>query len=241
MKYAVLSDIHSNREALEAVLKRLQDYSPDKFLCLGDIVGYGPDPSFCLETVRSLDPEAVRGNHDAGACGQADLSLFNENAREAALWTEKILNSAEKEYLSSLPLVKIQNGITLVHSSLQSPEKWYYIISAGDAGASFRRLENRIGFFGHSHVPVILKETDGEIIPSYDFRVELETGARYLINIGSVGQPRDRDPRASAGLYDSEAETVEIIRVEYPYQKTREKIISAGLPRFLGERLAVGR
>jgi len=241
MKYAILSDIHSNREALEAVLARLREYSPDAFLCLGDIVGYGADPSACLSIVRSLTDNTVRGNHDAAAVDLTDLRYFNPAARHAALWTEKTLEVEEKEYLTSLPLVKITGGMTLFHSSLDSPEEWGYITSTADARASFRLLRTGIGFFGHTHLPVVLAEAGGEISACFEDRVELNKEIRYLVNVGSVGQPRDRDPRASAGIYDSARQTVEIIRVEYPYEKTQEKIVDAGLPPFLAERLAEGR
>lgn len=241
MKYALLSDIHANLEALQAVLSEISSRGITDFICLGDIVGYGADPRACLETVRGLNPRIVQGNHDYAAAGPVDLSSFNKNARLALLWTRKQLDSAGRDFLKSLPLTAEVFGATLVHSSLKDPGRWEYILNPRDARASFDLLLNEICFFGHSHRPRVYREEEGEITVEEGGRIELRAGSRYLINPGSVGQPRDRDPRASFGVYDSAEKKVEIMRIEYPVEKAQEKILRAGLPPFLASRLAVGR
>jgi len=241
MKYAILSDIHSNLEALRAVLSEISRRGITNFICLGDIVGYGADPRACLEIVREIQPRAVRGNHDYAAAGPVGLSGFNDNARLALLWTRPQINSAGRDYLNSLPLIAEVSGVTLVHSSLKDPGRWEYILAPPDARSSFRSLPGSICFFGHTHRPLAYREEGGEITAENGPRIELQEGSRYLVNVGSVGQPRDRDPRAAFGVYDSEGRSVEIIRIEYPVEKAREKILRAGLPSFLASRLTEGR
>ncbi len=241
MRYAILSDIHGNLEALQTVLAAVRRLSIDRYICLGDSVGYGADPKACLETLRLLNPLGVLGNHDAAACGLDTAESFNERARQAIFWTEGLLDQAEKEYLAALPLTRLIDEIALVHGSLSAPPDWEYVLSPADARPSFNRLPGRLCFFGHSHLPGFFREKEGVIDFVPDEEVRLAPGCRYLINAGSVGQPRDRDPRASFILFDDRAEIIRIVRVAYPIRKAQEKILAAGLPRFLAERLAVGR
>ncbi len=241
MKYAILSDIHSNLEALRVVLSEISRRGITDFICLGDIVGYGADPRACLEIVKEIQALAVLGNHDYAAAKPVDLSIFNENARLAIIWTRERLEPPGKDYLNSLPLTAEVSGVTLVHSSLNEPERWHYILNPRDARASFDSLLEPICFFGHSHRPLAYREERGEITVEYGPWIEFQDGSRYLVNVGSVGQPRDRDPRAAFGIYDQEEKNVEIVRVEYPVAKAQEKILRAGLPSFLASRLAEGR
>lgn len=241
MRYAILSDIHSNLEALQAVLSEVRRRNIQRYICLGDIVGYGADPRQCLEIVRRLNPLTVIGNHDAAACDRMSLDYFNRHARDAAIWTRGQLSPSERSYLASLPLVEKIGDIILVHSSLDFPEKWYYIFSAQEARPSFDRLTAQVCFYGHSHIPGIFRKRENRISRVVEEHITLEGNTHYLVNVGSVGQPRDGDPRASFCLLDLEARTVEIIRVEYPVEKAQEKILRAGLPPILAARLAVGQ
>ena len=241
MKYAILSDIHSNLEALRAVLSEISRRGITDFICLGDIVGYGADPYACLEIVKEIHTRTVLGNHDYAAAVPISLSGFNENACLALLWTRQRLDPAGRDFLESLPLTAEVSGAMLVHGSLKDPGRWDYILNPRDARASFNSGRGAISFFGHTHRPLVYREEGGEIIVEYGPRIELKEGSRYLINVGSVGQPRDRDPRAAFGIYDPGEKNVEIVRVEYPVEKAQEKILRAGLPPFLASRLAVGR
>lgn len=240
MKYAIISDIHGNLEALEAVLAEIVPRPIDRYICLGDIVGYGANPRECLERVRDLNPIVVTGNHDAAACERTDIRYFNQPARAAALWTRDQLSLPERNYLASLPLVEEVEGMAMVHSSLNEPEKWHYILSQFDARPTFNLLPGPACFIGHSHVPVAFEEKGGgvRVLPP---EVMMEGGVRYIINVGSVGQPRDGDPRASFALWDTQAGRVEIIRVEYPIKPAQEKILRAGLPAILASRLSAGQ
>ena len=163
MKYALISDIHGNLEALEAVLEAIASRPVDGYICLGDIVGYGANPRECLERVRGLNPIAVTGNHDAAACDRTDIGYFSEQARAAALWTREQLTLSERGYLASLPLLAEAEGLSLVHSSLNEPEKWHYILSQFEALPTFNLLSGKACFIGHSHVPVVFEEKEGRV------------------------------------------------------------------------------
>ena len=227
MRYAVLSDIHGNLEAFEAALKRLSAENIDAYISLGDIVGYGADPVACIKLLRSLKPEvSIAWNHDRGAVGSFPLDGFNELAREAALWTGKVLKGGEKEYLKSLPTVYRAADFVVTHGSLEEPEDFNYILNRADAVRSMELMDSALLFIGHSHVPCI-----------YDFEI---TGKR-IVNAGSVGQPRNWDPRANFVIYDSDTSVVEMVKVSYDVGKARKKIIDAGLPIFLGDRLLKGQ
>ena len=241
MKYAILSDIHGNLEALQAVLAEVRLHGVGGYICLGDIVGYGANPDECLETLLALDPVTVLGNHDAAVCGRADLDIFAPLAYRAIIWTMERLSPAGKEYLSTLPLVRTINGFTIVHSNLSSPSDWRYIQSPGDSYSTFAHLTGQVCFFGHSHRPGIYQKIDRwvDLIPESELR--LAPGSRYLVNAGSVGQPRDRDPRASFAVYDEEEGKIEIVRVDYPVKRAQRKILAAGLPARLASRLSEGK
>jgi len=240
MRYGVFADVHSNLEAWEVVARALSEEGIDRYICVGDIVGYGADPEECINRVRSLEPIVVGGNHDWAAVGKTDISYFNPYAREAVLWTQAKLDQEDKDYLSSLGLIEGVEDFTVVHGTLDEPQEFKYIQDIGSALSSFELLEKSILFVGHSHVPFILTK-DGEIEYVSSREAELLPGKKCLVNVGSVGQPRDGDPRACYAIYDTKAKMVEIKRLEYDIKTAQAKIIEAGLPRILAERLAVGR
>jgi diadenosine tetraphosphatase ApaH/serine/threonine PP2A family protein phosphatase len=241
LKLAVISDIHGNREALEAVLEEAARRHADGYICLGDIVGYGADPGPCVERIRELPATVVLGNHDAAACGRADIQNFNDYARAALLWTKDRLDREARDYLASLPLTRRVGNVTLVHSSLDSPDYWGYIISREEAWRCFDHLDGPCCLIGHSHIPYHFRLGADDLAGGPWRRLALENGLLYIINPGSVGQPRDGDTRASFALADLEEKTFELIRVPYDIAACQEKIIAAGLPKYLASRLGAGR
>jgi diadenosine tetraphosphatase ApaH/serine/threonine PP2A family protein phosphatase len=240
MRYAVLSDIHGNLEALEAVLA---DTGPrvDAILCLGDIVGYGADPGPCVELLGERAGRLVAGNHEHGVTGRLGLDWFNRWARTAAEWTRDQLDDDHCAFLARLPLRAEVDEATLVHASPDRPDEWEYLVSAEDGHDVFGAFQTRLCFVGHSHVPGVWSEgAAGRDHRSGAVDVELEAGRRYLVNVGSVGQPRDRDTRAAWVLWDAGARRVSLRRVAYDVERARRKILASGLPRYLADRLAVG-
>ncbi|HEX3177333.1 MAG TPA: metallophosphoesterase family protein [Methylomirabilota bacterium] len=240
MKYAILSDIHGNLEALRAVL---DDAGPraDGVLCLGDTVGYGADPEACVDLLATRAGGIVAGNHEWGVAERLDLTWFNRWARAAAEWTRERLDDSHRSWLAALPLALEVGDATLVHASPAQPDEWDYLVTAEDGWAAFAHFATRWCFVGHSHVPGMwsLGSSGPEHEPQPRVIVS-ERGRRYIVNVGSVGQPRDRDPRAAYALWDVEAGSVELRRVEYDIAAARRKIEAAGLPRFLADRLAAG-
>ena len=242
MRYAVISDIHGNLEAFQAVLSALSEERIDNYLFVGDVVGYGADPKKCIELLKSLNPvAAIAGNHEWGILEKIDTSYFNDLAQNAILWTRKMLDNDEIEYLKSLPLVYEDEKITMVHGTLNMPEEFYYIFDTEDAYVTINQMKNSLCFVGHSHVPGIFVSNDGKVECREGMDVKIDLENKQLINIGSIGQPRDGDPRASFAVYDDEESTVEIKRVEYDVRSAQEKILKAGLPPKLAYRLSEGR
>ncbi|MFA6141699.1 MAG: metallophosphoesterase family protein [Candidatus Omnitrophota bacterium] len=241
MRYAFLSDIHGNIEALEAVVDEFSKHEIDECLCLGDIVGYGADPKECIRTVQFLKPRVcVAGNHEWGVTGQLGLNYFNENARMALEWTLKALDGSEIEYLKSFPLVYNNDEFTVVHGSLERPEEFSYVMDKEDATPTLKLMKTEICFLGHSHVAGIYYSDAGNIARFKGTKLRLKRGRRYVINVGSIGQPRDFDPRASFAIYDTDKNIAEIIRVDYNIKAAQGKILSAGLPARLASRLSDG-
>ncbi len=247
MRYLILSDIHANIDALDAVLAAAPTDTWDRVLVLGDLVGYGAEPSAAIERVRSLNPLAtIRGNHDKAACGIEDGSSFNYVARLAAQWTFEALSPEHREYLRALPKgpVTIDDAIEICHGAPFDEDQ--YIFDAEDASHALETATRPICLFGHTHLPVVFRRNpsvfDG-FLPEGpdDTLVQIEGGLNYLVNVGSVGQPRDGDPRAAFGIYDSEGPSVLIRRVEYPVQTAQRRILDAGLPASLANRLGIGR
>ena len=250
MKLAILSDIHGNLDSLEAVLAHARREGYDHLVCLGDVVGYGAEPQECIDRLREevwnhekAGEMVVKGNHDDAASG-GDDSYFNREAQRAVRWTHEQLSPAGVDWLAALPLEKrVGDDVYLVHSSPKDPSEWNYIISIGDALEAFAKFSERVCFVGHSHVPfhVSIDPKSAEVRVEPSETVQLREGFRYLSNVGSVGQPRDGDPRAAYVMLDLEEETLERFRVDYDHRRAAEKIRAAGLPEFLADRLARGR
>ncbi|MEW6355568.1 MAG: metallophosphoesterase family protein [Planctomycetota bacterium] len=240
MKYAILGDIHGNLDALDVVLDCIEKEKVDEIACVGDIVGYAAEPSACVQRIRDLDCHVVAGNHDYAVLGKTDVSCFNPDALRSVLWTKEHLSKGDLDWLDSLPLTVEHEDFTLAHGTLHSPEYFDYIQTIYDAQLSFEKLDNRVCFLGHSHVPVTFFDVN-PIIYTLDNHIKLMPGQKALVNVGSVGQPRDQNPLAAYAIYDAGAEVVRIFRVEYDIDKAAEKIRKAGLPDFNAERLYVGR
>ncbi len=241
MRYGIFSDIHSNFEALSVVLDSLKDERIERYLCIGDIVGYCTNPSECIRMVKDLSPVVVAGNHDYGACAKLDLKYFVPHAKEALQWTQGVLAKSDVDFLAGLPLVHNEENFVLVHGSLGNPQEFYYLNNFEEADRTFSVLEKQVCFVGHTHRPGVFVEREGEIFHKAVGVLELEAHKRYIVNVGSVGQPRDGDSRACFVVYDTEAKTIELKRVEYNLKPTQEKILNAGLPKFLAMRLAQGK
>lgn len=232
MKYAIISDIHSNLEALVKALSVIDDRRVDEIICLGDIVGYGANPNECVDIVRSRCSTVVLGNHDAAALETALAHDFNTIARKAVMWTSEALNETSKEYLSSVPMTASTGDLLFVHSSPHIPEAWDYIIDVNDAQSAFGHFDEKICFIGHTHVPGIF---------SHRGRAKaVGREEQYIVNVGSIGQPRDGNPMLAFGIFDSVRWEYELIRSEYDIQSAVDKIFSAGLPQELGYRLMYG-
>ncbi|MBI4302213.1 MAG: metallophosphoesterase family protein [Chloroflexi bacterium] len=242
MRYAILADIHSNLEALEAVLLDVDKQGgADVFWCLGDIVGYGPNPEECIKRLSQYQPLTVLGNHDLGATGELDLSYFNPDAAAACLWNAQRLKSEEIRYLSQLPQKAVTDDFTLAHGSPRDPI-WEYVLSSAIAQANLAHFETFFCLIGHSHIPLVFESAPGDPGHLRELPLRLTLGERRLIiNPGSVGQPRDGDPRASYALYDAEQRLIYHHRVPYPVSITQEKMRLAGLPPRLALRLSLGR
>jgi len=243
MVYGIISDIHSNLEALEKVLEQL--CGVEAYLCLGDLVGYGPNPNECTQLISQLSPcTCVVGNHDLAAIGKYDIGWFNWHAREAILWTRQQLTPETKGFLTALPEVLVQDPLTLVHGSLPDPME--YITSPWETRLTFAKMTTPICLIGHTHVAEYYVQREGESncqqVPlTNGGEITLEEGLRYIVNCGAVGQPRDGNPQASFGIYDTEAKTITIKRVEYPIEVVQKKMTEVGLPQFEIMRLALGR
>ncbi len=246
MRYLIVSDIHANWEALEAVMAHAKGLY-EKILCCGDLVGYGADPNKAVEWVREHCDAVVRGNHDKACVGLEDLEWFNPVAREAALWTMRVLTPENSEYARALAQGPVEvDGFQLVHGSAADEDE--YVLAPGEAEMAFGYMEKRVEFFGHTHFQggFIWNHARVEILPRVAPRkdklpLELDPVCGYMINPGSVGQPRDGDPRAAYALYDNESGLVTYRRTEYDIEGAQRKIRDAGLPPILADRLAVGR
>ncbi len=242
MRYAIISDIHSNLEALETVLRTIQEERIDKIFCLGDIVGYGPYPTECFNLVKQHCEIIITGNHDFACIEKSELLYFNQFAKKAIEWTVNKLPEEVLREFAALPLEETVDDFRLVHSNPYAPSSWDYILSIDEAIYNFSKFEEQICFIGHSHQPVIyIENEDVNYSTTTDTVIEIEEEHRYIINVGSVGQPRDSIPDSSFGIFDTEAKIYQLKRVSYNIKKTYDKMLSSGLPEFLAERLLVGR
>jgi len=239
-KCAILGDIHGNLEALDAVLEDAAKLGVDSYVCVGDLVGYNANPAECLERIRSLDAVTVRGNHDHYCSHDESLDDFHPLAANVVDWTRRQLSSEEIQYLRDLRMVRGVNGFTIVHSTLDMPEKWGYVFDSLDAEANFNYQPTSVCFHGHTHVPVVYQK-HGSVNKSEYATLQVRLGEKYFVNVGSVGQPRDGDPRAAYAVYDLEKGEIELRRMAYDIETTQRKIREVGLPERLAARLELGK
>lgn len=251
MRYLILSDVHGNQQALRAVLAHAARKRRDKVLFLGDAVGYGAAPNQVLEILRGLKQPVigVRGNHDRVALDLAKGAVFfNSQARLAAAWTGQVLTGPNRRYLEGLPAGprEVAPGLAICHGSPTDEDE--YLFTEAEAHAAFAATDAAVMFFGHSHVPCMFESAEGleqptlvgTLLRGSRIAIDLDPGRRYLVNPGSVGQPRDRDPRAAYALYDADARRLTLYRVPYDVEESRRRILAAGLPPMLGDRLLHG-
>jgi predicted phosphodiesterase len=240
MRIAIFGDIHANLEALEVVLADAREQGCTSYICLGDVVGYNANPRECLQIVQSLKCPVVKGNHDDYASSDSSLESFNPLAEVAIQWTRDQLTRAEKTWLGALPLISKLRGFTVVHASLEDPGGWGYVLNQLDAAASFSKQTTKLCFFGHTHNPrAYIKDSSVVGLPFEQLVVEPDK--RYFVNVGSVGQPRDGDWRAAYVVFDEEKRMIRLRRLRYDLPKTQGKILAAGLPPRLADRLAYGK
>lgn len=240
MRIALFGDIHANLEALEAVLADAAQQGATDYVCLGDVVGYNADPAACLERVKAMGCPTVKGNHDEDASGTHSLDAMNPVAAAALQWTREQLSEEQRQWLRRLRMVRQIEDFTVVHSTLDQPANWNYVTNRFDAMANFSYQFTQVCFHGHTHVPRVYMKSD-KVQEVAAEQVQIEDGAKYFINAGSVGQPRDGDWRAAYVIYDLEKRQVTIRRVEYDIATTQKKILDAGLPEMLAHRIAEGR
>ena len=242
MRYIVFSDLHSNLEALNQFEKEISSIPHDRLVCLGDIVGYGADPNFCIDWVRNNVDFTLAGNHDLAVVKKTDIAYFNDYAIEACKWTQKILTAENRAFLESLPMDREENGVYWVHASPYQPARWHYIASKKDAEKHFWSFDAPVCFVGHSHKPIILEQkAEGEINDYVADLWDIKPENRYIFNDGSLGQPRDGSTKPMYILYDSDKGTVEFKRFDYDFTQTQSKIIENGLPAYLADRLSRGK
>ena len=240
MRFAIFGDIHGNLEALQAVLADAQERGCTHYACLGDIVGYNANPHECVELVRAMECPVVKGNHDEQASMEQDLAGFNSLAEEAINWTRENLTGEDKKWLRELRMVRQVRDFTIVHATLDTPQRWGYVFNQLDAMASFTYQHTNICFYGHTHSPRAYVR-DG-VVTSVPFdNLRIEPSKKYFINAGSVGQPRDGDWHASYVIYHADKNFVTLRRIKYDINTAQDKIVDAGLPQRLADRLALGK
>ncbi len=239
-RVAIFSDIHSNLEAFQAVLADIKKEKVEHLICLGDVVGYNANPSECLALVRSLGCALVKGNHDDDATSNSSLSDYRDMARLSMAYTRARLSNDEKEFLKQLPFVQYLHGVTVVHASLYKPEEFYYVDSRIEAIYHFTSQMTQLAFCGHTHIPQIYVKSGAAVTVERTGPLKLKDDLMYLVNVGSVGQPRDRNWHSSYVIYNPETKEVEFRRVEYDLATAQRKIREANLPAALADRLAVG-
>jgi predicted phosphodiesterase len=240
MKFAIIADIHSNLEALQVVLADIKEQKCTHYACVGDVVGYGANPKECLDIIRSMGMPCVKGNHDEYCSTDEELDGFNPHAAEAVNWTRQQLTAEDRQWLRDLKYFRLVTSFSMVHATLDGPQRWGYVFDKLAAAASFTYQNTAVCFFGHTHVPVaFIRDT---VVKGGTYsKFKVEPGRKYFINVGSVGQPRDNNPKAAYVTYDVDEGTIELRRLDYDIPAAQKKILDAGLPPRLAERLAFGR
>ena len=242
-KLAVLSDIHGNLHALQAVLAKIDAMALSDVVCCGDVVGYGAFPNECCELLQQRGIPTLAGNHDHAAIGLTDIRYFNDIAKTAVVWTRDQLSAANADWLAERPYTYLHaENLFFVHASPHKPEEWGYVLTYGDARQSFAEFDQRFCFIGHSHQPAVVVQRDGELFchDEAGSEIPIREGERYLINVGSVGQPRDRNPLACLVVVDFDGPHIDFHRIEYDIPAAQQAILQAGLPPELAERIAHG-
>jgi len=245
LKVGILSDIHGNLEALDRALEFLAVEGVTRYLCLGDLVGYGADPEECIARIRELDCLTVAGNHDRAVLNQTAIRSFNPPARRAIVWTRKRLSPAALRFLESLNLAEVSPPFRMVHAAPSAPGAWDYIQTMSDITYELGMYSEPACLVGHSHSPFAVRKHPSKSEPQRIHESEFELGgndaAKFLINVGSVGQPRDEDPRLCVVMFDTDTFRLSFHRLEYDIAGAQRKILAAGLPEMLALRLSVGR
>lgn len=240
MKFAIIADIHANLDAFQVVLEDCKKQQVTHYACLGDVVGYNANPKECLDIVRAMNMPCVKGNHDEYCSSEEHLEGFNPAAAEAVNWTRKQLTEEDRLWLRELKYTRMVTNFTIVHATLDGPQRWGYVFDKLAAAASFTYQNTSVCFFGHTHVPVAFMK-DSMVRGGTYSKFKLEPGKKYFVNVGAVGQPRDNNPKAAYVVYDTNEATIELRRLEYDIAAAQKKILAAGLPERLAERLAYGR
>ena len=240
MRYAVIADIHANLEALEVVLADSKEQNCTHYCCVGDVVGYKANPKECLDIVRTMGMPVVKGNHDEYCSSEEDLEGFNPHAAEAVNWTRKQLSKEDRQWLRDLKYVRLVASFSMVHATLDGPQRWGYVFDKLAAAASFTYQNTSVCFFGHTHVPVAFVR-DSMVRGGTYSKFRVEPGKKYFVNVGAVGQPRDGNPKSGYVVYDLNEGTIELRRLDYDIPKAQKKIVEAGLPQRLADRLALGK
>lgn len=240
MKYAIIADIHANLEAFQVVLDDIQKQKCTHVACLGDVVGYNANPKECLDIVRQMNIPCVKGNHDEYCSTDNELEGFNPNAAEAVIWTRQQLTEDDRKWLRDLKYVRLVSNFTIVHATLDQPQRWAYVFEKLDAAASFTYQNTAVCFFGHTHVPLAFIR-DASVRGGTYSKFKVEPGRKYFVNVGAVGQPRDGNPKCGYVVYDMDEGSIELRRLDYDIVAAQTKILKAGLPQRLADRLAQGR
>ena len=240
MKYAIIADIHANLEAFQVVLEDIEKQKCTHVACLGDVVGYNANPKECLDTVRAMNIPCVKGNHDEFCSSDTPLEGFSPHAAEAGNWTRGKLTEEDRQWLRELKFLRLVSNFTIVHATLDAPQRWGYVFDKLAAAASFTYQNTPVCFFGHTHVPVAFIR-DSVVRGGTYSKFRVEPGRKYFVNVGAVGQPRDGNPKAAYVIYDMDEGSIELRRLEYDIAAAQKKIIEAGLPPRLAERLAMGK
>jgi diadenosine tetraphosphatase ApaH/serine/threonine PP2A family protein phosphatase len=240
-KYAIFGDIHGNLDAFEAVLEYTAKIGVTAYACVGDIVGYNACPGACVERIMGLKCASVQGNHDYYSSHEDSLKDLHPLAAGVVEWTRRVLTAPQSEYLCKLRQKRMVDGFMLVHSTLDAPEKWGYVFDELQAEAHFAYQTSAVCFHGHTHVPMVFQKIGDRTIRLPPERISASLGQKLFINVGSVGQPRDGDPRACFVTFDTDSKTVDFHRVEYDVASAQKRILEAGLPERLALRLALGK
>jgi predicted phosphodiesterase len=240
MKYAIIADIHGNLDAFQVVLDDIKAQNATHIVCLGDVVGYNARPKECLQIVRDMNIPCVKGNHDEYCSSEDALEGFNPHAADAVHWTRNQLNEEDKLWLRELKYTRMAANFTMVHATLDAPQRWGYVFDKLAAAASFPYQNTQMCFFGHTHVPVAFMR-DSVVRGGTYSKFKIDPAKKYFINVGAVGQPRDNNPKCAYVIYDMDAGTIELRRLDYDIAAAQKKILDAGLPERLAERLAYGR